>query len=98
MLINWSKYAHADILETLTYFASIEDRETGQEIVDKLFASTNILESFPFSGKQGRIEGTRELVIPKLPYILIYRIISSDVVEIARVFHTSKSFPGSLTE
>ena len=98
MLINWSRYAHADILDILTYFASKEDRETGQAIVDKLFASTRRLESFPFSGKQGRIEGTRELVIRTIPYVLIYRIVSSDIVEIARIFHTSKSFPDSLAE
>lgn len=36
MLIRWAESAHADLLDILTYFASIHEIETGQQIVDKL--------------------------------------------------------------
>ena len=47
---------------------------------------------FPHSGRPGHIPGTRELVISKLPYIVVYRI-SGDTVEILRVFHAAMNWP-----
>lgn len=89
MLINWAKTAHKDILGILQYFIDENDTETGQAIVDTLLSSTERLKSFPLSSRQGQIAGTRELVLSKLPYILIYHIPDSDNVEIIRVVHTS---------
>lgn len=53
------------------------------------------LEKFPFSGREGRVEGTRELVVPGLPYILPYRIEGEDI-QIASVIHTSRKWPGQV--
>ena len=42
---------------------------------------------------QGRVDqGTRELVVPGLPYIVVYRV-GSDAVEILRVYHTAMNWP-----
>jgi toxin ParE1/3/4 len=46
-------------------------------------------------GRVGRIEGTRELVVSGLPYILPYRIVD-DVVQIASVIYTSRKWPERL--
>ena len=43
-------------------------------------------------GGLGQIAGTRELVIPGLPYLVIYRV-HADQVEILRVFHTARDWP-----
>ena len=40
----------------------------------------------------GRVEGTRELVIPKTPFIVPYRI-HGDVIDILAVHHTSQRWP-----
>jgi plasmid stabilization system protein ParE len=47
------------------------------------------LQDFPLSGRAGHVPGTRELVVPGLPYIIIYRT-TKTAVEILRVFHTSQ--------
>jgi toxin ParE1/3/4 len=36
--------------------------------------------------------GRRELVLPPLPYIVVYRV-TADVVEILRVFHGAQDWP-----
>ena len=88
MLIRWAKSSHTDLLEVLSCFASIHEMETGQKIVDRLFAATRRLEVFPLSGKLGRIQRTRKIVLRELPYILIYQI-DDESVTILNVLHTS---------
>ena len=46
----------------------------------------------PAIGRPGRVLGTRELVIGRLPYIVPYRVREKDI-EILRVLHTSRRWP-----
>jgi toxin ParE1/3/4 len=46
-------------------------------------------------GAPGRVPGTRELVIPKTPYIVPYRVRGSRI-EIARVYHSARRWPDRL--
>lgn len=53
------------------------------------------LASFPNAGRIGQVDGTRELVVPGLPYIMVYRI-TAESVDILRVFHSAIDWPGAL--
>lgn len=55
------------------------------------------LAQFPESGRPGRVEGTRELVIPRTPYIAAYRI-AGDTVRILRVLHGAQQWPEDMSE
>jgi addiction module RelE/StbE family toxin len=48
-------------------------------------------------GRSGRIEGTRELVISRTPYIAAYRILGS-TVQILRVLHGAQLWPEEMPE
>ena len=50
------------------------------------------LVDFPHRGRQGRREGTRELVISGLPYIVVYRVRDASI-RILRVFHAAQNWP-----
>jgi len=50
------------------------------------------LGNFPLRGRKGRIEGTRELVFPSLPYIVVYRI-QDQTLEILRIYHGAQDWP-----
>ena len=52
------------------------------------------LEDHPFLGRPGRIDGTRELVIGRYPYIVAYR--QTAAIEILAVVHTSRRWPDAL--
>jgi ParE toxin of type II toxin-antitoxin system, parDE len=54
------------------------------------------LSRFPHSGRLGRIEGTRELVISRTPYIVAYRI-AGDTVRILRVLHGARQWPEEMS-
>jgi addiction module RelE/StbE family toxin len=53
------------------------------------------LRLFPEMGRPGRIEGTRELVISRTPYIAAYRI-AGDTVRILRVLHGAQQWPDEI--
>jgi len=43
-------------------------------------------------GRNGEIKGTRELVIPRIPYIVAYRV-GDDRIEILFVQHGAREWP-----
>jgi addiction module RelE/StbE family toxin len=69
--------------------------EAASRVVGKIVEAALRLERFPMSGRAGRIRGTRELVIPGLPYIIPYRVVD-DVILILSVVHTSRKWPKKL--
>jgi toxin ParE1/3/4 len=50
------------------------------------------LQKFPHRGRPGRKTSTRELVIPNLPYVVIYRI-REQIIEITRILHGAQNWP-----
>ncbi|HEX6959988.1 MAG TPA: type II toxin-antitoxin system RelE/ParE family toxin [Ferrovibrio sp.] len=64
---------------------------------ERIGEQIELLAAFPESGRPGRIEGTRELVINHTPYIAAY-CISSDAVRILRPLHGAQLWPDQLPE
>lgn len=50
---------------------------------------------FPDAGRKGRVQGTRELVIPHKPFIIAYRV-QGDEIHILAVVHTTRQWPERL--
>jgi toxin ParE1/3/4 len=94
MKIRWSVRAARDLTSIRDYIAK-ENPNAAARVAEALLEATVQLERFPQSGRPGRIAGTRELVVPGLPYILFYRIVE-DVILIAAVHHTSRKWPKKL--
>jgi toxin ParE1/3/4 len=58
----------------------------------RFYEGASSLRNFPNKGRAGRVEGTRELSLPSLPFILVYRILK-ETVEIANVIHGAQKYP-----
>jgi addiction module RelE/StbE family toxin len=57
-------------------------------VIDHILESTEQLHRFPYIGRIGRAPGTYELVVPHLPYIVVYQVnADDDVVIVIGVFH-----------
>ena len=56
-----------------------------------------VLLQFTEGGRPGRVEGTRELVVRRTPYIVAYRV-EKDCVRILRILHSAQLWPGELTD
>jgi toxin ParE1/3/4 len=90
--IEWSSSAVAD-LQAIT--ESIEqDRgiETANRIARGIYEAIQSLRTMPYRGRYGRIENTRELVIPRLPYLVVYQI-SEERLVVLNVLHGAQRWP-----
>ena len=59
---------------------------------ERIEAAVLRLAQHPESGRPGRVEGTRELIVSDAPYVLPYRIIDR-TVRILRVLHSARLWP-----
>ncbi len=91
MRISWLDDAVTDLIQIRKYIAS-DKPQAAAKVAVLIRQSVDVLAEYPDSGRPGRIEGTRELVLSALPYIIPYRV-KNDTVEILRVLHASRKWP-----
>jgi toxin ParE1/3/4 len=60
----------------------------------RILDATDQLVDHPHLGRVGRVPGTRELVVARTPYIVIYEI-EGDMIRIIRVLHTAQRWPAT---
>jgi toxin ParE1/3/4 len=91
MIVRFAASAQADIQAIFDYIAR-DNPLIARRVVSEIELATNRLGQFPFSGRVGAVESTRELVIARLPFIVVYRVGDSSVDVIA-VFHAARDLP-----
>lgn len=91
MRIRWLLRAVED-LEDIRDYIALDNPFAAQKEVEKILDSVSGLGENPGVGRIGRVSKTREFVIPKSPYIAVYRVMG-DVVEILRVLHGARKWP-----
>ncbi len=89
MRIRWSPEAAVD-LERIVERIRLDNPEAAHEVAQRLFDSVESLKDFPLKGRIGRLDGSRELVFPPLPYIAVYRVMG-ETIQIARIYHGAQS-------
>jgi toxin ParE1/3/4 len=91
MQIRWTPAA-ADDLENIANYLFEKTPENAARLIREIYRTPSGLKNFPNRGRVGKKEGTRELVMPSLPYIIVYQVRSSTVY-IVRVLHGSQEWP-----
>ena len=59
---------------------------------DRIAEQIEILQQHPQMGRPGRKQGTRELVISRTPFIVVYRI-KGKRIELLRLLHGAQQWP-----
>ena len=62
-------------------------------VMARIRQSVELLAQFPEIGHAGKLAGTREIVVPGLPYVIVHRI-DPDAVTIVGVYHGAQLRPG----
>ncbi len=94
MQLKWLLSALNNLTDEADFIAQ-ENLSAAREFFNHVMASVEQLSQHPHLGRKGRINGTRELVITRYPYIVPYRI-KHNVIVILRVLHTARSWPRRL--
>jgi toxin ParE1/3/4 len=97
MRVRWTDPAQTHLFEILDYIAR-DNPPAAERVERRLVSAVASLAQQPRRGRPGRIKGTRELVIPGLPYVAIYRIVeaarsTASQVEVLRVIHGARRWP-----
>ncbi len=91
MQVRWLRQALANLDQEASHIAQ-DDPVAARLVVGRVMAAVALLQEQPGLGRPGRVPGTRELLVPRTRYLVPYRV-RGDVVEVLRVFHTSRRLP-----
>jgi len=94
MQIRWTRKALLNLDAAVEYIAA-DNSAAAAKVAQRIRSVVALLADQPGMGRPGRVEGTRELVVPGLPYILPY-VEKEGAVIILRVMHASLKWPEKL--
>ena len=90
--VLWSEHALADLEEQIVYIAR-DNPAAARRVAKRLRETGEALAEFA-TGHPGRVSGTYEKSVTRLPYILAYALDDGDtVLTILHVIHTARDWP-----
>lgn len=93
MYVRFSDTAEAD-LDEIKDTISQDDPRAALLVIDRLVTAAHQLGNFPFLGRPGRIEGTREFSVSRTSYVIVYTLPNETQVDIETFIHTRRNWPG----
>ena len=91
LTLHWTPIAIRHLRAAYEYVAQ-ENATAADALTDRIFLAVEQLTQYPQMGRDGRVKGTRELVIAGTPYVVAYRVRRSRI-DILAVFHGSRKWP-----
>ncbi|MBW6485133.1 MAG: type II toxin-antitoxin system RelE/ParE family toxin [Syntrophobacterales bacterium] len=91
MILEWLPTAQRDFDDLVDYIAA-DQPLAAIEQGDKIETQVSLLIDKPRMGRPGRVKGTRELVVVRSPFIVVYRI-KGKTIQILRVLHGAQQWP-----
>lgn len=90
--VQWSDSAIDDIESQVVYIAQ-DNPVAARGVSRRLRETGNALGTFA-TGHPGRVSGTYEKSVSRLPYIIVYTLSDNDTaVTILQIIHTSRNWP-----
>ncbi len=89
--VDWLPQAEANRFDQLDYIAE-ENPLAAADLDGEIEKHTVLLGDNPEMGRQGRVLGTRELVIVGTPFVLVYRL-KDQRLQVLRLLHHAQAWP-----
>lgn len=92
--VIWSRNALDDLKAQIAYIAA-DNPNSAQRVANAIMDAAWALGTIP-TGRPGRVAGTYEKSVLRLPYIIAYAISAnadSETIAIVRVIHTARDWP-----
>jgi len=96
--VRWTLPAHEDFLGIVSWIAA-NNPAAASKVGRRILSAVKRLAERPYRGRPGRAKDTRELVIPSLPYVVVYTVeagaspMDPQTVGILRVLHGAMQWP-----
>jgi toxin ParE1/3/4 len=95
MHVVWTRRSLRELAAIGDYIAQHNPLAAARVVKEIHRRTVQLLSANPFIGRSGEIEGTRELVLPNLTYIVAYRV-RDDQVEVLFVQHAAREWPDEI--
>lgn len=93
MQVRWTAQAVSDLTGISDYIEQRTSPFAARSVALAIYKSAENLRTFPQRGRQGRAPGTRELLVSRLPYVIVYRL-RENAVDLLRILHGAQDQPG----
>ena len=91
MQLRWTEDAVNDLERIADYLLKqVPDR--APDLIRRVYDAPATLLDLPNRGRPGKRDGTRELVLTPLPYIVVYTV-RSNVIFVVRILHGAQQWP-----
>jgi len=91
MILRYTRLALADLDEACS-FISLDRPDAARAMALRIKHLVEELQQFPDRGRDGRVAGTRELVVPGTPFIVAYRVTRQEIWILA-IIHGARRWP-----
>ncbi len=91
MKVLWTVAALRHLREIGEYLGD-ESVQGAISVRRRILATKRRIAQAPNCGRIGRVEGTREAVVPRTAYIFVYRV-SEQAIEILGIWHGARLWP-----
>jgi addiction module RelE/StbE family toxin len=98
--IVWTRPAVQD-LDSIWEYLKSHSNNAAELVQNRILKAVEKLDTSPYLGRPGHLAGTRELVIPRYPYIVVYGITEAPEaleVVIYHVFHGARNWQQALDD
>jgi toxin ParE1/3/4 len=90
LAVEWRSTARADLLAIIDYISD-DNPDAAQALKDEIESKAAMLRTHPNAFRQGRADGTRELVV-RSNYVVVY-LVDVQAISILRVLHAAQQWP-----
>jgi addiction module RelE/StbE family toxin len=91
MRVRWTTDA-ADDLERICDYIAESRPDSARRVAQSVVERIGTLETFPHLGRPGRVQGTREIAFPPLPFVGIYEVRDEQII-VLRILHGAQRWP-----
>lgn len=93
--VRWSEDAENDLENIVLYYLEQAGVRVAKSVYARIGMQVESLEQFPERARPGRVSGTREYIISKLPYIAVVDVVE-DTVIVLNIVHMAKKYPAGI--
>jgi addiction module RelE/StbE family toxin len=91
MQLRWTEEAASDLAHISDYL-NTHYPERAETLIRQVYQAPSVLPQFPQRGRAGKKNGTRELVVSPLPYVVVYTV-RNEMIYIVRILHGAQQWP-----
>jgi toxin ParE1/3/4 len=92
--LRWTELANDDFLGIVEWIKA-RNPQAAVRVGRRILDAAEDLIAHPYLGKPGRVPDTRELIVTRFPYMIVYEVGSDQSVVILRVLHGHMLWPPS---